>query len=307
MSEAAQVAQAAPASSAVVVTSENLADFQLKRMGLAEPTPPTEAAQEVAEPVVEETQSEPEAEEKPATEERKQNPKLEKRFSELTKQREAARQEAERERVAREALESKLKELEAKVSPPKQEVSEEPLPEQFNDAFEYARALAEYSTEKALAERDKAEAQRKAAEEQAARFEAWNQKLETAKKEMPDFEAMVASSDVAVSDPVRDAMLESDVGPKILYHLAENPDFARELAKKPIITQLREIGKLEARFEKKDEIPSRETAAKVSKAPPPINPIKAQGSAMDTSLDSDRQFHGTYQQWKAARQAGKIR
>jgi len=118
---------------------------------------------------------------------------------------------------------------------------------------------------------------------------------------------------VAVSDPVRDAIMDSDVGPQILYHLAENPDFAQELGKKTVISALREIGKLEARFDKGVKAPAasepdeKPTVARSSKAPAPITPIRGAVSTVDNNLDGDGNFHGTYQQWKAARQAKKIR
>jgi hypothetical protein len=78
-----------------VVTSENLAEFNAKRMGLADPLP-SEAVEKAEPQDVEQGQSEPtEVEnEATATEDKKQNPKLERRFSEITKQREAAREEA---------------------------------------------------------------------------------------------------------------------------------------------------------------------------------------------------------------------
>jgi chromosome segregation ATPase len=310
MSEAAEVVQEQPRKQAAnVVTSENLADFQAKKLGLAAQNDPTEAAD--AEPVVEQEGSEPAPEQEAATGEKKQNPKLEKRFSELTKQREAARQEAEREREARVALEARLKDLETKVNPPKSEEPDpKPDPSQFNDAIEYAEALAEWTADKKLRERDQAELARRAQEEQSRLRQKFQERLETAKAEMPDYEEMIASSDVAVSQPVTDAIIESDVGPQILYYLAENPDFAKGLAEKSITSQLRAIGRLEAKFEK-SEPPSkpseRQPVAKKSNAPAPITPLKAGGNPADTGLDSNREFHGTYAQWKAARAAGKIR
>jgi len=100
-----------------LLTSENAADFYSQKLGLAVEAP-VEAVEQTPEPTEEAPQSEPEAiEEATQPEERKQNPKLEKRFSEITKQREAARQEAQREREAREALEARLRDLEAKVAP----------------------------------------------------------------------------------------------------------------------------------------------------------------------------------------------
>jgi hypothetical protein len=66
---------------------------------------------------------------------------------------------------------------------------------------------------------------------------------------------------------------------------------------------------LEAKFEKTEAAkPSvKEPVAKRSNAPAPINPLRAASNASDITLDADRAFHGTYQQWKSARSAGKIR
>ena len=71
-----------------VLTSDNSAEFYANRLGLADQpeveavqTEPTEVVEERSEPEIEKEQ-----EEKP-----KANPKLERRFSEITKQREEAR------------------------------------------------------------------------------------------------------------------------------------------------------------------------------------------------------------------------
>jgi hypothetical protein len=291
-----------------VLTSENAAEFYANRLGLAESNSEPVAVEE-AEPVAEEEQSEPKEAEKEANQEgeRKQNPKLEKRFSEITKQREEARLEAQRERQARLDLEQRLAALEQQKQPQQaQVVDEEPQPSQFSDAFEYAKALAEYSTEKALAERDRQMALQKEQEAQQMIIQSWAQKVQAAKAEMPDFDDMVASSDVVVNNAVRDAILESDVGPKILYHLAENTDLAKKIASLNPNAALREIGKLEARFEAKPE--TKQTAPVVrSKAPAPIQPIRGGQGQPDVPLSTDGQWHGSYQAWKAARKSGKIR
>jgi hypothetical protein len=57
-----------------VLTSENAADFYANRLGLADKSEPTEAAEQT-EPVEEVEQSEPEQEEAKPTEEKKPNPK----------------------------------------------------------------------------------------------------------------------------------------------------------------------------------------------------------------------------------------
>ena len=292
-----------------VLTSENAAEFYANRLGLAESPAETEAVEETPEPVAEDEQSEPKEAEKEANQEgeRKQNPKLEKRFSEITKQREEARQEAQRERQARVDLEQRLAALEQQRQPQQQSyIDQEPQPSQFADAFEYAKALAEFSTEKALAERDRQVAQAREQEAQQKIIQSWAQKVQDAKAELPDFDDLVASSDVVVNNAVRDAILESDVGPRILYHLAENNDLAKKIASLSPNAALREIGKLEARFEVKPE--AKQTAPVVrSKAPAPIQPIRGGQGQPDIPMSANGEWHGSYQAWKLARKAGKIR
>ena len=288
-----------------VVTSENAAEFYANKLGLAAEEPAPEAVEEVeaAEPELEPESSEPEAESVEKQQEKKSNPRLEKRFSDLTKQRDLARQEADRERQAKAELESRLRELENKINPPAQvDLDEEPKPEQFRDAYEYAKALAEYSAEKAIKERDRQEAERRAAEERTKTLEAWNKRQQELVAELPDYEAMIASSDVVISDQVRDAILESEQGPRILYHLAENPELAEDLKKLSVSAALRKIGQLEARFERKQEEKPAPAATK-SRAPAPISPLKGTGVISDLA-DPDKM---SYQQWREARKAGKIR
>ena len=292
-----------------VLTSENAAEFYANRLGLAESPAETEAVEDTPEPVAKEEQSEPKEAEKEANQEgeRKQNPKLEKRFSEITKQREEARQEAQRERQARLDAEQRLVAMQQQQRP--QQVVQydaEPQPSQFSDAFEYAKALAEFSTERALAERDRQVAQAREQEAQQKIIQSWAQKVQEAKAEMPDFDELVAASDVVVNNAVRDAILESDVGPKILYHLAENNDLAKKIASLSPNAALREIGKLEARFEAKPE--TKQTPPLVrSKAPAPIQPIRGGQGQPDVPMSANGEWHGSYQAWKLARKAGKIR
>lgn len=300
-----------------VVTSENLVEWNMNRLGLATDDAPVEA-EEVEETLesepIEEAQGESEQENEPetkATEERKQNPKLEKRFSELTKARKQAEENAAKSQAEKEALEARLREYEGRSTQQKQvdPIGVEPKADQFDDAFEYAKALAEWSTEKALYERDKQDADRRLDEERSKVLKAWNEKIEKAKVELPDFDEMIASSTVQVSDAVRDAILESDTGAEILYHLASEEEYAQKLSAMPTAKALKEIGKLEARFERKEApVETKPKAvARQSKAPSPISPIRGTGSAMDNPIGSDGEFHGSYQAWKEARRAGRIR
>jgi hypothetical protein len=295
-----------------VVTSDTAATFYAERLGLADEQANTEAesVKKDSEPEGEGEQSEPGAKE----EAKKQDPekskeKLNKRFDKVTKR----AQEAEAK--ARE-LEEKLKSYEAgRVNPQQQEqkpvIEGKPRADQFNDAYEYAEALAEWSAEQALLRRDAEEAQRKAQEAEAKKVESWNKKLEKAKQELPDFDRIVQSSDVIVSDEIKKAILESDVGPQVLYALASDEDFARKLTEMDSVKALKEIGKLEAKFEadgeKKPKAEKQKAIVSGSKAPDPIRPLSGGKVGADILVDTNGEFHGTYAQWKAARMAGKVR
>jgi hypothetical protein len=175
--------------------------------------------------------------------------------------------------------------------------------------YEYAKALAEHTADKKLAERDQQDQNRKAAAEQEVKFKAWADRVNAAKSQLPDFDDMVQSSDVKVSDPVRDAIIESEYGPQILYYMAENAEFAKKLGDMSIVSAVREIGKIEARYERDAKVSAPDARAVVgkSRAPAPISPLRGALNTVDAGLDSDGNFHGTYQQWKAARNSKKIR
>lgn len=315
----AEVQEAKQASN--VVTSENLTEWTMNRLGLAGEDSPVEAEAveetPVSEPTEDEEQSEHDQEpEGKATEERKQNPKLEKRFSELTKARKLAEENAAKSQAEKEQLEARLREYEGRQAPQQQvdenPIGREPSPGQFDDAFEYAKALAEWSAEKALYDRDQQEANRKVEQERSKLLKTWSDKLEKAKPNLADFDDVIESTQVVVSNEVRDAIIESDVGPEILYHLASlDGEEADKFQALSVSKALREIGKLEARFERQEA--AEETAVRSkpvvqkSKAPAPLSPLKATGSAMESLIGSDNEFHGSFQAWKAARKAGKIR
>ncbi len=303
----AQVADQ-PKQAGTVVTSENLAEFNANKLGLASEQSPTVAEtvdqESSSEPAADEGQSEPKLAEDEATgtEEKKQNPKLEKRFSELTK----ARKEAE---ARAEELEKRLAAFESNPAPQQQREpnsNQKPSPDDFRDAFEYAEALAEWSAEQALVRREQEVRQREAETQKQKVIQTWQQKLEATKAELPDYEDMVASSTVAVSDAVRDAIIESDVGPRILYELASDDDLAAKLTTMSVPSALKLIGKLEAKFEK-TEAPAKaesKTVAAKSNAPEPIKPLRSTGGVADVAIDGEKM---SFQQWKAGRKAGKIR
>jgi hypothetical protein len=73
-----------------------------------------------------------------------------------------------------------------------------------------------------------------------------------------------------------------------------------------IPSALKLIGKLEARFEK-TEAPAKaekKSVAAKSNAPEPIRPLRSTGGVSDVAIDGEKL---SFQQYRAARLAGKIR
>ena len=295
------------------LSSENMDEFMTQRLNLAQEAEIAEDAEIIEEnpettEEIEEEHEEEKAEDKP---EKKGN-KLEKRFSELTRARDEAKQQAQTEREARLALEARLQALEgkqAKQEEPAAVESSEPKPEDYADAFQYAKALAKYETEQALAARDRQDAEKIKQQEQAKVVEGWKSRVDQAKSEIEDYDEVMASSDIVVSNEIRDALIESDVGPKVAYYLATNPEAAEELSKMPLAKAMKEFGKLEAKFESAKSEPAEEKPkpkVTASKAPEPISPIKSTAIS-DNGLDEKGEVAVSYEQFKALRLAGKIK
>ncbi len=300
MSEAAEtvVERTAP----TVLTNENADAFYDEKLGVMQPepekveTPKTDDADEAIKQAG------------------KKNPKIESRFSELSEKRKAAekdaeeaRSEAQKLREEREALQLERDALKAKYEPPKTDpLGPEPQPEQFADAKEYGSALKEWTTEKT--ERD--HAQKDANEKQA---KAWTEKAGNARKDFADYDEKVNASTVKVSDAVRDAIIESDIGAHLQYYLADNPKEATRLAGLSERSALRELGKIEAKLadkvkgEPKNELAEIKPEVEVSKAPVPPTPLRGTSGGDIPRQDGNGKYHGTYAQYKADREAGRIK
>lgn len=240
------------------------------------------------------------------------------RFHVKTEEARTAQSEAKVSRETAEAARREAAELRAKYEPPKTEADPEPLPAQFTDVAEYAKALKEWTADNTRREDAKKSAQEQVARQQEAAVKAWTERWEAATESIPDFKETIENSPLRISDELRDATFESDFGPEIRYHLAKNPDLAEKIAKMTVAGMLKEVGKLEDKFET-GSIPGKGGAAKpstksaaqpaeISRAPAPINPVKA-------GADSGLLLSGTdtvpasmnYETWKAARQSGRIR
>jgi hypothetical protein len=85
--------------------------------------------------------------------------------------------------------------------------------------------------------------------------------VEMGQKAYADFDAIIneAVEDglIPTKGPIYEAIMDSDVGEKLAYHLAKNPDVAERIQKLSAYAAIRELGKLEDKLTAKKE--ARET------------------------------------------------
>jgi len=334
MSEATETKPGDTKPGVTLVTADNFEQYANEQLGVAEPLLEDAAAAELVELEAQKAanlKAESEANVSKAEEEQEKEPKegdedggkvyfnrkwtpksdFSYRMHLKTEEANAAKEQARKEREARAKVEQEAAELRAKYEPPKSdELDPEPLPAQFSDVSEYAKALKDWTAEKTrYDDRKVAETQRQ--EQERARIaKDWETRQKAAREKIQDYDEKLTNSSVKVSDDMRDAILESEVGPEILIHLADNPDVAEKLGKMTVRKMLVEFGKLESSMggaDKPQLKSEKTTVAEISRAPAPITPLRSNGTPVATVKTGADEWHGTFEEYQKAKRAGKIR
>ena len=158
--------------------------------------------------------------------------------------------------------------------------SNAPKPEDYKTNAEYIDAMVEYK----YAEKERAEQERRNNEAQAQAQAAFIDRLNTARKEIPDFDEVVGDADVDVVPHIASYIAESELGPKLGYHFAKHPEELERISKLSPIRGIAELGKLETRLESKSGAkaePAKDAEpVKVSQAPSPITPVDASAKSV---------------------------
>ena len=176
----------------------------------------------------------------------------------------AFRQRAEAQARA-DLLEKRLAELEKAQAPKAPEG--EPKLEQFDfDPEKYATAKAEFAKTQAAKEYETK--QRTEAQQQAHQrlISGWEEKAERGADKYDDWQEKVG--ELKLTAPFIAALMEADNGDDIAHYLGSNPKEANRIAQLPALSQIREIGKLEAKLLSEPVKPKAP-----SKAPAPITPL----------------------------------
>lgn len=200
---------------------------------------------------------------------------LQKKFDrDAAMQRRRYEKDLQAEREARIRLEERL----AQHAPARPEDPGMPTIDKFDNFDDYVTAKAEYiaskKIESTLSEHEKRQEQQKAQTAQQQTVEAWNKRVASA--DIPDFHDVVAASDVPMTSIMKQAIMESENGPKLAYHLATNPADAERIAGMTPIGAVRALTLIEEGFKK---------PVAVSKATPPITPVGSKATSIKSLLD----------------------
>ena len=191
-------------------------------------------------------------------------------------QKEKAKAEAIADRRALKAYRETLE----RFAPKQQEAPQEPgrpARDQFASDDDWVEAVADWKLDK----RDQAANQQK----QVQQHQSVSAKTETIYAEaqkIPGFDRE-AFDELPLTAAIASAVIDSEMPAKLMAHMAANPDDVERISKLSPARQAAEIGKLEMTIA---------SAPKVSKAPPPINPVGgAKGSvSKDPAEMTDKEF-----------------
>lgn len=228
-------------------------------------------AKEVESPAENAPKEEADEESEAATDEGKHPEKekktgVQKRLDELTKKRREAEREAEYWRNKAQGDEKKTTDSE---TPPKGR----PKEEDFDTYEQYEDALVDHRISQR--ETQSAKEKAKAASETATQTkqEALGAALDKGASLYDDFEAVVQSPDLIMTEAMVDAAMEGPDPQDVFYHLANNKEEAARIAELTPIAAAREIGKIELRLSEGKKAPKAPEPKRVTKAPEPIKPI----------------------------------
>ena len=163
-------------------------------------------------------------------------------------------------------------------------------PDDFDTHEQYVAALATHISRETLAaertaervrvERDTAD---RATQDILAKHAA---RVEAARASTPDFDARLA--DIQVSQLLFRELVQSDFGPQMALHLADNPEEAARISALSPKAMVKEVGRLEARTEAAAEPATKPCSVRAvpqSKAPAPMKPVGGGAAAATTPLD----------------------
>ena len=228
------------------------------------------------------------SEEEPEAPERPKESKANKRIRQLNKRTHEAEARADR---AEAALAAKGEVEEPEVQPAVTAPGDKPSQDNFETFEEFNEALMDWKIE----EKAKAIA---VTTRQTRVAEKWKSGSDVARGKHGDFDVTIEESAFTVTEAMQEAMVDSGIGPEVLYHLAKNPAEAERIAALGPLATIRAVGRIEAVLEGTPvSVVSENPKPKLPGAPPPIEPVSGTSVESTKHPDGGEMSHDEYKAW----------
>jgi hypothetical protein len=219
----------------------------------------------------------------------------------LERQREAftRTQEAQSKKAAGESEDSESPATESSADAAKG--TEKPVQSDFDTYEDFSEALVDWKVSERL---ETHEVKRRASIEHDQVLTARNRavdahrvRIDAFREENADFDTVIEKAkDLPMTQPMQDSVINSDVGPAVMYHLSKNPEECDRISRLHPMAAIKEMGKIEAQLEVASTGPT-SRAESVTRAPRPIKPVGGGATASTVALDKL-----PYQEYKKARE-----
>ena len=153
----------------------------------------------------------------------------------------------------------------------------EPKIENYSDIEEYATDKAKYQFERMTKDSDAKRQQETNVSQYNKLVSSWEEKVDKIDKKYPDWDEKVG--DVKPNSPMMYAIFEAENGEDIAHWLGSDTKEAARIMALPPASQIREIGKLEAKLAATPVV-----SRGVSKAPAPITPLGGSNTGSDKKM-----------------------
>ena len=177
-------------------------------------------------------------------------------------------------KVAELEMERRYAALHQQQQPPQQQqrpANAEPKQEEFQDYETYDNARIEYRVAQALNAREKQMEQQRAQQREQEQVQGWHERVGQFRNEVQDFDDVLGNVDhIEIPKALQQAIIEDELGPKLAYELARQPDHFEKIAKLSPLGAIKALGEFKASLNAVKAAPPRKP---VSNAPEPIRPV----------------------------------
>jgi hypothetical protein len=156
----------------------------------------------------------------------------------------------------------------------------EPRLEDFQDIKKYAEAYAKWNTENVLKQQEQTRQTETAKATQTKLTSEWEGKAKLGDEKYDDFDEVVG--DLTPTTPWAMAVMQAENAHDVAYYLGTHLDEAKRIIALDPVSQIREVGRLEAKLQAAPPTPKAS-----SKAPAPIAPVTGTSSGTNDIWDKD--------------------